>query len=114
MFQVEIKNLKVKAHLGVNEAERKKLQSLLVTLRFKYNVPKKNQLDNIKFLKDYSKITKFIKKYIENSKCKTLEKLIVECSQQISKKFNIKKLYIKIDKIVVAKRYGCESLSVSQ
>ena len=41
MFQVEIKNLKTKAHIGITQMERKKSQQLLVTLRFEYSVVKK-------------------------------------------------------------------------
>ena len=54
MFQVEIKNLKTKAHIGITQMERKKSQPLLVTFRFQYTLTNKNQIDNIKYLKDYS------------------------------------------------------------
>ena len=114
MFQVEIKNLKTKANIGITEKERKKSQQLLVTLRFEYSVVKKNQIDNIKYLKDYSTIIKFLKLFIETSRYKSLEKLVVECSQAMKKKFKLKKVFVGINKMAVAKRYGCESLSVSQ
>ena len=114
MFKVEIKNLKTKAHIGILEKERKKAQPLTVTLRFKYSIDKKNQLDDIKYLKDYSAITKSLKIFIENSHYKSLERLVVECSNEIKNKFQLKEVYISINKVAVAKRYGCESLRVSQ
>jgi len=40
MFKVEIKNLKIKAHIGINKIERKMSQPLLVTLRFEYSLTK--------------------------------------------------------------------------
>jgi FolB domain-containing protein len=114
MFQVEIRNLKTKAHIGISEKERKKTQPLTVTLRFKYKIDRKNQLDNIKYLKDYSAITKSLKIFIENSRYKSLERLVIECSNEMKKKFQLKDVYVSINKVAVAKRYGCESLSVSK
>jgi len=114
MFKVEIKNLKTKAHIGILEKERKKAQPLTVTLRFEYSIDSKNQLDDIRYLKDYSAITKSLKIFIENSRYKSLERLVVECSNKMRKKFKLKKVYVSINKVAVAKRYGCESLRVSQ
>ena len=114
MFQIEIKNLKTKAHIGITEKEREKAQPLTVTLSFKYSVAKVNQLDDIKFLKDYSVITKSLKFFIETSRYKSLEKLVVECSKEMKKKFKLNKVYVSINKVAVAERYGCESLRVSQ
>ena len=114
MFEIEIKNLKTKAYIGITAQERKKSQPLLVTLRFQYSISTNYQLDNIKYLKDYSAITKTLKSFILNSKCKSLEKLLVECSSELKKKFELKKVFLSINKISVARRYRCESLSVSQ
>ena len=114
MFKIEIKNLATKARIGISEKERKKFQPLLVTLHFSYAVKKNDQLNDIQHLKDYSAITKYLKFYIERSKFKTLEKLVFECSQSMKKKFKLKNVHVCINKISVAKRYGCESLSVFQ
>jgi dihydroneopterin aldolase len=104
MFKIEIKNLATKARIGISVKERKKFQPLLVTLQF----------DDIQHLKDYSAITKYLKFYIEHSIFKTLEKLVFECSQSMRKKLKLKNVHVSINKESVAKRYGCESLSVSQ
>ena len=113
MFEVEIKNLSVSAFIGVSIKERKKTQLLKVSLHFKYFVSKNKELDDIKNLKDYSVITKFLKNYIEHTRFKTLEKLLTETIKTISKKFNLKNVKLTIDKTTVAKNYGCDSLSVS-
>ena len=113
MFKVEIKNLSVKAFIGVSLKERKKKQLLKVTLHFKYSVSKNKELDDIKNLKDYSNITKFLKNYIKHTRFKTLEKLVNETVKAISKKFNLKNVKLTINKTTVAKNYGCDSLSVS-
>ena len=113
MFKVEIKNLSVNTFIGVSMKERKKKQLLKVSLNFKYSVSKNKELDNIKNLKDYSNITKFLKNYIEHTSCKTFEKLVSETVKIISKKFNLKNVKLTINKTIVAKKYGCDSLSVS-
>ncbi len=94
MFKVEIKNLKTKAHIGIPSRERLKAQPLTVTLSFKYNIAKKNKLDDIKYLKDYSAITKSLKSFIELSRYRSLEKLVVECSKEMKKKFKLNKIYV--------------------
>ena len=114
MFKVEIKNLKTKAHIGISEKERLKAQPLIATLSFKYSIAKKNKLDDIKYLKDYSAITKSLKIFIVNSRYKSLERLIVECTKEMKKKFQLNEVHVSLNKVAVAKRYGCESLRVSQ
>ena len=114
MFEVEIKNLKTKARIGISVQERKKFQTLLITVRFKYLINNKNKLDSIEHLKNYSSIIKFLKLFIEKSEFKSLERLVFECSLALEKKYKIKKVFISINKVEVAKRYKCESISVSK
>ena len=113
MFNVEIKNLKVFANIGITAEERKRKQLLKVTLNFSYSVQKNKNLEKISNLKSYSDITKSLKKFINESKYNTLEKLIMSSSQMIEQKFKIKNVKIKINKTAVAKRYGSETVSVS-
>ena len=113
MFDVEIKNLKILANIGITEKERKKKQLLKVTLNFSYSVTKGKDLEAMNNLKDYSKITKSLKQFIAKSSYDTLEKLIISSSQMLTKKFKIKKVKVKINKTAVAKRYGSETVSVS-
>ena len=114
MFEVEIKNLKTKARIGISAQERKKFQTLLITVRFKYLINNKKKLDSIEHLKNYSSIIKYLKLFIEKSAFKSLERLVFECSLALEKKYKIKKVFISINKVEVAKRYKCESISVSK
>ena len=113
MFKVEIKNLSIYTNIGITAKERKLKQLLKVSLSFNYSVKNSLNLNNIKNVKDYSSITKHLKELIKNSKSHTLEDLIIKVSQSLEKKFKIKKIKITINKTAVAKRYGAESLSVS-
>ena len=86
MFEVEIKNLKTKARIGMTFQERKKFQTLFITLNFKYSINNKRKLDDIKYLKDYSSIVRFLKIFVEKSQYKSLERLVFECSNVLEKK----------------------------
>ena len=114
MFTVEINKLKVRAKIGVFAVESSTPQPLLVTLKFSYKVNKNKNANDINNLKSYSKIINFLKKYIESSRYKTLEKLIIETSQILKNQFKIKNISLKIEKPKIAKKYGCNSVSVTQ
>ena len=96
MFTVKISKLKVATKIGVHAAENTKPQILLVTLVFTYKINTNQNVNNINNLKSYSEIKHFVKSYIESSQYKTLEKLIIECSKALKKKFKIHKASLEI------------------
>ena len=114
MIEISIKNIKVRSKIGVSFKERKQSQLLLISLKINYITKTNKNLDEIKNLKDYSKIIKYIRKYVQNSRYKTLEKLLEELSKNLKKLFKIQKIYLTISKPEVAKKYRCESISVSK
>ena len=114
MFTVKINKLLVFAKIGILAEESITPQPLLVTLKFSYKVNKNKNVNNIKNLKSYSEVINFLKKYIESSRYKTLEKLIIESSQALKAQFKIKKITLKIEKPKTAKKYKCDSISVTK
>ena len=114
MFEVKISKLKVRAKIGVFAVENTKPQLLFVTLKFSYKVNKNKNVNDINNLKSYSDIIKFLKKYIESSRYKTLEKLIIESSQALKVKFKIQNITLKIEKPKTATKYKCHSISVTK
>ena len=114
MFTVKISKLKIHARIGVYATENTKPQPLLVTLKFSYKVNKNKNVDSIGNLKSYSEVKHFIKKYIESSRYKTLEKLIIESSKSLKKKFKIQNISLEVEKPETAKKYGCLSVSVTK
>ena len=114
MFTVRINKLKVRTKIGVSIQERRKKQLLLVSIKFSYKVNSNKNVDNINNLISYTDIKKFLKTYIESSRCRTLEKLIIECSQRLRKRFKIQNVSIEMEKPEVAKKYECQSISVSK
>tara|TARA_Y100000746_G_C15299875_1_gene365242 strand:+ start:137 stop:481 length:345 start_codon:yes stop_codon:yes gene_type:complete len=114
MFKVKIENLKVKAKIGVSTKERQKAQLLLLTLEFNYNLPKRANANDIKYLKNYSTISKYLKNFVKYSKYKTLESLIIDGEKKLKKEFALKNISLTINKVDIAKKYGCDSISVSK
>ena len=114
MFTVKISKLRIYARIGVFASENTKPQLLLVTLKFSYKVNKNKNVDHIGNLKSYSEVKNFIKEYIESSRYKTLEKLIIECSKVLKKKFRIQNISLEVEKPETAKKYGCLSVSVTK
>ena len=114
MFTLKINKLKVRTKIGVSIQERKKQQLLLVSIKYSYKVNNNKNVDNLDNLTSYTDIKKFLKTYIETSRCRTLEKLIIECSQRLRKQFKIHNVSIEIEKPEVAKKYGSQSISVSK
>ena len=114
MFTVRINRLKIHTKIGVSILERKKKQLLLVSIKFSYKVNSNKNVDNINNLISYTDIKKFLITYIEFSRCRTLEKLIIECSQRLRKRFKIQNVSIEMEKPEVAKKYECQSISVSK
>ena len=114
MFTVRINKLKVRTKIGVSVQERKKQQLLLASIKFSYKVNSSKNVNYINNLTSYTDIKIFLKTYIETSQCRTLEKLIVECSQKLRKRFKIQNISIEIEKPEVAKKYECQSISVSK
>ena len=114
MFTVKISKLKVRAKIGVFTAESTAPQPLLATLKFSYKVDKNRNENDINNLKSYSKIINFLKKYIESSRYKTLEKLIIESTKALKAQFKIKNITLKIEKPKTAIKYKCHSISVTK
>mgnify|MGYP000037561658 FL=1 len=114
MFTIRINKLKIYTKIGVSIQERKKKQLLLVSIKFSYKVNNNKNVDNINNLISYTDIKKFLKTYIESSRCQTLEKLIIDCSQIVRRRFKIQNVSLEIEKPEVAKKYRCQSISVSK
>ena len=114
MFTVKISKLKIYSKIGVFASENKKPQLLLVTLKFSYKVIKNKNVDQIGNLKSYSEVKHFLQEFIESSRYKTLEKLIIESSKALKKKFGVQNISLEIEKPATAKKYGCFSVSVTK
>ncbi|MFL2533455.1 MAG: dihydroneopterin aldolase [Alphaproteobacteria bacterium] len=112
-FLIEIKDMSVHCIIGVYDEERLKPQELLITLKCQINLDENQDLDNIDNVTSYADLKSEITDFVSSSKYKTLEKLITELQKVILKKFPIDIQLLEINKIVIAKKYNAQKVSIS-
>ena len=112
-FLIEIKDMSVHCIIGVYDEERLKPQELLITLKCQINLDENQDLDNIDNVTSYADLKSEITGFVSSSKYKTLEKLITELQKVILKKFPIDIQLLEINKIVIAKKYNAQKVSIS-
>ena len=99
--------------IGVYDEERLKPQELLITIKCQINLDENQDLDNIDNVTSYADLKSEITDFVSSSKYKTLEKLITELRKVILKKFPIDIQLLEINKIVIAKKYNAQKVSIS-
>ena len=112
-FLIEIKDMSVHCIIGVYDEERLKPQELLITIKCQINLDENQDLDNIDNVTSYADLKSEITDFVSSSKYKTLEKLITELRKVILKKFPIDIQLLEINKIVIAKKYNAQKVSIS-
>ena len=112
-FLIEIKDMSVHCIIGVYDEERLKPQELLITIKCQINLDENQDLDNIENVTSYADLKSEITDFVSSSKYKTLEKLITELQKVILKKFPIEIQLLEINKIVIAKKYNAQKVSIS-
>ena len=112
-FLIEIKDMSVQCIIGVYDEERLKPQELLITIKCQINLDENQDLDNIDNVTSYADLKSEITDFVSSSKYKTLEKLITELQKVILKKFPIEIQLLEINKIVIAKKYNAQKVSIS-
>ena len=88
-------------------------RSFMVMTRLKYQ-------DTLKLLphsvvnKRLQRIDQFVDSVMKSLAPLKQEKLILESTKSLKKEFKLTNISLKINKTMVARKYGCDSLSVSQ
>ena len=97
-----LRGIKIKTIIGINRLERKNKQNISINCLIEYNsfVDIK---ENISYTVNYKFILKEIKTFVKKSNFYLLETLCNELSNFLIKRFKIKYILLKIDKINVLK-----------
>lgn len=98
MAKIEIKNLKLRAIIGIYEWERKHKQDVVINITIIYDAKKASASDNIKDTVDYKAITKDIIKLVEGSKYKLIEKLAAAILKIVLSDKKVKEAVVRVDK----------------
>lgn len=72
---IQVEKLRVRAYIGFNSWEKEKLQDIVISFSFKYNMCNAIKNDNVNYAINYKSITKEIIKITENSHFQLLESI---------------------------------------
>lgn len=67
LTEIEIKNMRVRAILGINDWERKKKQDIVISIKFTYNAAQAINDDQVNEAANYKTITKRLLQFVEES-----------------------------------------------
>ncbi|WP_340102562.1 dihydroneopterin aldolase [Rhodohalobacter sp. 8-1] len=98
LTEIEIKNMRVRAILGINDWERTKKQDIVISIQFAYDAATAIEDDDIKNAVDYKEITKNVLKFVENSNYFLIETLADTLFDMISSLKGIKKTHVTVEK----------------
>jgi len=75
LYEISIKNLRLRCIIGINEWERKAVQDVIVSIYFKYDASEAIENDDMHLAVNYRDITKKIISAVEQSDFNLLESL---------------------------------------
>lgn len=85
LTEIEIKNMRVRAILGINDWEREKKQDIVISIRFRYDAAAAIEEENVDKAINYKTITKEIIGFVEASTFYLIETLTDTLYQKVSK-----------------------------
>ena len=110
---IKIKNLKLKAIVGINPPERIHKQEIVINVAIELDASKAIKTDDIKHAMDYKTITKKIIAEVEKSSFFLLEALADFVLQLIMSHKQVKKATVEVDKPLALRFADSVSVTVS-
>ncbi len=98
MNKITINNLSVKTHIGVTERERRKSQSLLLSIDMVPAIVYTEESDSLDDTIDYSSVRKGIKSIVQESSYHLIETVALVCARYIKKSFPVKSVTVTVKK----------------
>lgn len=98
MTHIEIKNLRLRTIIGVNDWERDVLQDVIISVSYKYNAESAEKTDDIKNAFNYKFLTKKIIKEVETSKFALLESLVNHIYKIVKGNNCLKNVKVSVEK----------------
>ena len=96
MQKIKIDNIKIFGYHGVYDKEKEEGQDFYISIVYKYDYDSPN--DDIKNVKDYTKIVDYLLSIFNDRTYSLLEKLIVSLTKQLMIKFEFNYLKLSIKK----------------
>lgn len=99
--QIHIEQLRVQAHVGVSQAERRKRQRLVLNITAWPARDLRDIKDAVARTVDYSALCRSIRAFIAENSPKLLETLANDLAAHVLRKFRVRKVVIEIRKFVL-------------
>lgn len=96
--KVRMDSLRLRAYIGFNDWETKKLQDLVISFSFKYNVFDAVRTDSVKYAINYKKITKTIIKMVNNQSFFLIETVAEKIWSYIKQNPYVMEVTVKVEK----------------
>ena len=97
-MQIEIKNLKLRTIVGINDWEREKKQDIVINICLEFDASAAILSDDIKDTVDYKGITKNVIEVVEHSRFFLLEKLADTVLRTVMDDKRVLRVHIEVDK----------------
>ena len=98
LTEIEIKNMRVRAILGINDWEREKKQDIVISIKFKYNAAAAIARDDVSHAVNYKTITKKILRFVEESEYFLIEKLTDTLYEMVSAIEGVVHTHVAVEK----------------
>lgn len=98
MDKIIIKNLRLRAILGINPEERHNQQDILINLELESDIRPAANSDNIEDAANYKSIAKRIIHHVENSADFLVEKLVSDIARIVLTEFPIERALVRVEK----------------
>ena len=95
---IEIKELAVKARIGVPDEERRTLQELRIDVRYQIVASFKNLGDRFDATVDYSAVAKEVENVVSQNECRLVETLVAEIADHLMNRFPMQRVEIEVKK----------------
>ena len=111
MYEVKIKNLRLKAIIGINPEEREHKQELSLNYSIKYSAQEASKTDKIDDTFNYKKLNKEIIKIVEESEFFLIERLVTKIIEHISSYPEIEYSSVELSKLGAIRYADCVSIT---
>lgn len=111
---IKIKNLEINTNIGVYDWENDHNRKLVFNVVIESDDEKSMKSDDLTDTIDYDSITNQIKDYVQNNRCKLIEKMVGDILDLIMSDKRISKCTLEIDKLKVYDFVDSFSVSKTQ
>lgn len=110
---IRVKNLRLRAIVGINPWERTEKQSVIVNAEIEFDGDAASRSDDIGDTIDYRNISRRLTDYVENSQCQLLETLAGNLLRLIMEEPRVQSARVEVDKPNALRSADSTSIEVS-